>query len=129
MSWLSGGWKRNVETPYKKALEKHLRPELLARIDEVLFFNDLNDSNLLKIVNQELRLISDRLSERGIELSYSPSVKKYIFNELKEKNSHARQIKNLVKTLVQIPLSTFIVENRGIEKISLKVVDKTLSFA
>jgi ATP-dependent Clp protease ATP-binding subunit ClpC len=114
---------------YKKALEKHLRPELLARIDEVLFFNDLNDSNLLKIVNQELRLISDRLSERGIELSYSPSVKKYIFNELKEKNSHARQIKNLVKTLVQIPLSTFIVENRGIEKISLKVVDKTLSFA
>ena len=82
-----------------------------------------------KIVNQELRLIADRLSERGIELNYSPSVKKYIFNELKEKNSHARQIKNLVKTLVQIPLSTFIVENRGIEKISLKVVDKTLSFA
>ncbi|BAQ86445.1 hypothetical protein [uncultured Mediterranean phage uvMED] len=27
MSWLSGGWKRNVETPYKKALEKNKRGE------------------------------------------------------------------------------------------------------
>ena len=27
MSWLSGGWKRNFETPYKRALEKNKRGE------------------------------------------------------------------------------------------------------
>ena len=65
---------------YKKSLEKHLRPELLARLDEILFFNELNDSHLLKIINQELKHIATRLLDRGIELSYNSSVKKLIFN-------------------------------------------------
>lgn len=113
---------------YKKSLEKHLRPELLARLDEILFFNELNDSHLLKIINQELKHIATRLLDRGIELSYNSSVKKLIFNKAKRKNSHARQIKNLVKSTIQVPLSEFIVKNRKIEKISLKVVDKSLAF-
>jgi ATP-dependent Clp protease ATP-binding subunit ClpA len=113
---------------YKKSLEKHLRPELLARLDEILFFNELNDTHLLKIINQELKYITTRLLERGIALSYNSSVKKLIFDKVKKKNSHARQIKNLVKSTIQVPLSEFIVKNRKIEKISLKVVDKSLAF-
>ena len=113
---------------YKKSLEKHLRPELLARIDEILFFNELNDTHLLKIINQELKYITTRLLDRGIELNYNSSVKKHIFNKVKKKNSHARHIKNLVKSTIQVPLSEFIVKNRKIEKISLKVVDKSVAF-
>ena len=113
---------------YKKSLEKHLRPELLARLDEILFFNELNDTHLLKIINQELKQITTRLLDKGIVLSYNSSVKKLIFNKVKKKNSHARQIKNLVKSTIQVPLSEFIVKNRKIEKISLKVVDKSLAF-
>tara|TARA_Y100000004_G_scaffold195754_1_gene263722 strand:- start:7537 stop:9969 length:2433 start_codon:yes stop_codon:yes gene_type:complete len=113
---------------YKKSLKKYLRPELLARVNEVLFFNELGDEHLLKIIKQELSQIEERLQERGIKLNCTHSVKKFIFNQIKEKNSHARDIKNLVKTIVQVPLSQFIVENRKVDKISLKVVDKSLSF-
>tara|TARA_Y100000310_G_C20618062_1_gene781736 strand:- start:170 stop:1633 length:1464 start_codon:yes stop_codon:yes gene_type:complete len=113
---------------YKESLKKYLRPELLARIDEIIFFNDLEDRHLFKIINQELSSIGERLANRGIEWTYNTSTSKYIFNEIKEKNSHARQIKNLVKALVQVPLSRFIVKNRNIEKISAKIVDKALTF-
>jgi ATP-dependent Clp protease ATP-binding subunit ClpC len=113
---------------YKKSLEKYLRPELLARLDEILFFNELNDAHLLKIIHQELKHITSRLLDRGVELNYDSSVKKYIFNKVKEKKSHARHIKNLVKSMVQVPLSEFIVKNRKIEKIYLKIVDKSLAF-
>jgi ATP-dependent Clp protease ATP-binding subunit ClpC len=113
---------------YKKSLEKHLRPELIARLDEILFFNKLNDTHLLKIVDQELKNIVERLSDRGVALKYDFSVKKHIFNKMKEKNNHARHIKNLVKSTVQVPLSEFIVKNRKTEKIFLKVVDKSLAF-
>ena len=116
------------EDTYKLSLKKYLRPELLARIDEVLFFNELGDPHLLKIINQELLNIEERLLARGVKIKWSPTVKKFIFNKIKEKNSHARDIKNLVKTIVQIPLSQFIVKNRKIEEISLKVVDKNLTF-
>jgi ATP-dependent Clp protease ATP-binding subunit ClpC len=113
---------------YKDSLKKHLRPELLARIDEILFFNNLEDHHLLKIVNQELFLIQERLATRGIEWSYNTSTSKYIFNQIKQKNTHARDIKNLVKSLIQVPLSQFIVKNRNVEKISAKIIDKTLTF-
>ena len=113
---------------YKKSLEKYLRPELLARLDEILFFNELNDAHLLKIIVQELKHIASRLVNTGIELKYDLGIKKHIFNKVKEKNSHARDIKNLVKNIVQVPLSEFIVKNRKVEKISLKIVDKSLVF-
>ena len=113
---------------YKKSLKKHLRPELLARIDEIIFFNNLEDSHLMKIINRELLQIKGRLLDKGVKWSYSLSLQKYIFNHIKEKNNHAREIKNMVKVLVQVPLSQFIVKNRNIENISSKIVDKTLTF-
>ena len=121
--------KEAEEEIYTRSLKKYLRPELLARIDNILFFNELGDSHLLQIIDQELLAIGERLKERGVGVKWSPSVKKFIFNKIKEKNSHARDIKNLVKSIVHVPLSRFIVKNKKIEKISLKIVDKNLTFA
>ena len=120
--------KESDSSVYKKALKSHLRPELLARIDEIIFFNNLNDTHLQKIINQELKIIKNRLEEKGLEISYDSSIRKHIFGQVKEKNSHARQIKNLVKSVIQVPLSKFLVKNSKINKIHLKVVDKDLSF-
>ena len=114
---------------YKSSLKKYLRPELLSRLDEVLFFNELAEAHLLKIINQELLNIEGRLADRGIEIKWSPTVKKFIFNQIKEKNSHARDIKNLVKSAIQVPLSHHIVNNRKVKQISIKIVDKALTFA
>ena len=114
---------------YKKSLKKHLRPELLARVDEILIFNELDQSHLLKIINQEILQLQDRLSSQRITLKCHSSVKKHILSEIKEKNSHARHIKNLVKTLLQVPLSRFMVKNKKTEKIHIKVVDKNVVFS
>ena len=61
------------------------------------------------------------------EVNPKASIKKCIFNELKSQNSHARDIKNLVKTLVQVPLSHYIVQNRNIEKVEIKVINKIIT--
>jgi ATP-dependent Clp protease ATP-binding subunit ClpC len=111
---------------YKKSLKKYLRPELIARIDEILFFNDLDEKDLLKIIETELKKIQERLKDKNITLSVSLPLKKYIFNEIKNKKQNARNIKNVIKTLVQVPISEFIIKNRNIEKISTKIVDKEL---
>jgi len=113
---------------YKSSLKKYFRPELLARVDEVLVFNELGESELLKIIRTELSTIEDRLSERGIEISMNKSVEKHILNEIKMQKNHARQIKSAVKTIIQVPISNYIVKNRNLEKITIKVVDKSLEF-
>ena len=114
---------------YRKSLKKYLRPELLSRIDEILFFENLADADLSKIIQIELENIRDRLTCKKIKLLIHASVKKYIFNKIKSQDKNARNIKNSVKTLVQIPLSHFIIKNKNIEKISAKIVDKNLTLS
>ena len=113
---------------YRESLKKYLRPELLSRIDDILFFNQLKDKHLLKIVEEELHHIQVRLGDKNIDFKLSPTVKKFIFNQIDKENQNARNIKNLVKAAVQVPLSKFIVKNRGVEQISAKIVDKALTF-
>ena len=116
------------EHVYKESLKKYFRPELLARIDEVIVFNNLGEKELFKIIKSELLAIKERLKDRGIEVSFTKNVEKYILNKIKSEKNHARQIKNAVKVLVQVPVSKHIVKNRGIDKISVNVVDKSLEF-
>ena len=113
---------------YKSSLKKYFRPELLARVDEVLVFNELREAELLKIIKTELLSIQNRLSERNIEICISKSVEKHILNKIKMKKNHARQIKSAVKTIVQVPISNYIVKNKNIDKISINVVDKSIEF-
>ncbi len=114
---------------YKKSLKKYFRPELLARVDEVIVFNELGEKELLKIIKTEIIAIKERLKDRNIEISFTKSVENYILNKIKLEKNHARQIKSAVKVLIQVPISNYIVKNRGIDKISINVVDKSLQFA
>ena len=121
--------KENEDEIYKNSLKKYFRPELLARVDEVLVFNELGESELLKIIRAELSAIQDRLSERNMDVCINKNVEQHILNEIKMQKNHARQIKSAVKTIVQVPISNYIVKNRNLDKISIKVVDKSLEFA
>ena len=121
--------KKDEKKIYHDSLKKYLRPELLSRLDEILFFNKLQDKHLLRIVEQELSEIKRRLARKNIDFKLSTSVKKFILTEINKEGENARNIRNLVKVAVQVPLSKFIVKNRGIQEISAKIVDKTLTSA
>ena len=121
--------KENKETIYKEALKSHLRPELLARIEEVIYFKELNNKDLTKIINQELKTIKDKLTKKDIEVTMSKSISSCILNAALEKKSHARDIKNLVKELVQVPLSHFLIKNSAIDKIKFQSGDKKITFS
>ena len=49
----------------------------------MLVFNELGESELLKIIRAELSAIQDRLSERDIEICINKSVEKHILNQIK----------------------------------------------
>jgi ATP-dependent Clp protease ATP-binding subunit ClpA len=73
-------------------------------------------------------MLGDLLMRNGInpvEIT-SEAQLKAILQQIKNKNQNARNIKNVIKTLVQVPLSEFIIKNQNIEKISTKIIDKQL---
>ena len=116
----------NEQDSYKESLSKYLRPELIARIQNTLIFNTLNDEIMANIVGVEIKKIKNRLSDKGINLSVPKTIQKFLVQEIKAKKLNARNIKALVVKLIQFPLASFIMDGEKNKKLSLKVVDKTI---
>ena len=120
---------QNEKEVYNDSVKKHFRPELLARVDEVVIFNELGEHELKLIIRKELKEIKERLEVREIKVVFKKNLEIHVFNKIKNDKNHARQIKNVVKSLIQVPISNFIIKNRDIKEISINVVDKSLEFA
>lgn len=112
---------------YTDSVKKYLKPELVARINEVLVFNSLKDEELISIINFEIDQIKNKLNDKKIKLSLNKGVNEFLFNELKTKKMHARNIKDLIRTELQVPIARFVIKNPKAAKISIKVIDNKLN--
>ena len=61
-----------------RELKKYLRPELLNRIDDIVFFHPLSEIALEMVAEIALREVSEMLEDRKIRLEFSPEVRKEI---------------------------------------------------
>lgn len=109
---------------YVKTVKKTLRPELIARIDEIIAFDDLGDEELEKIIKSEINKIREKLKKQGIGFSCGNSVVKFIFNKIKGNKQHARDVAGLVKKQIKVPVSRNLLSREKTSKISVKILDK-----
>ena len=109
-------------------LKKYLRPELLARIEEVIHFKELDKKDLLKIINTELKIIKNRLSSKGFDIKFSKGAASFILEKAISETLHARDIKNLVKEIIHVPLSKFLIVNKNTKNITVKSLKKEIVF-
>ncbi|MCW1888227.1 MAG: AAA family ATPase [Candidatus Moranbacteria bacterium] len=93
-------------------LKKELRPELLARLDQVVVFEPVLDKTLKSIIALEMTKLTKRLQKKNIFLTYSDEVIPYLALKSQAKEDGARLIKKvmteeienlLAKTLLEAP--------------------------
>ena len=90
-----------------------LSPELFNRLDELVIFNNFDDSNLMKIINIELKNFNLRVKKNhGFSISIPPSIKNIILNSAKEEKLGARPVKRHIKTFIQTLLANYIINNK-----------------
>ena len=99
---------------------------MISRIDEILSFNDLQDSVYLSIITKEIKKLKERLQLKGVQLKITPHVKKFIFNEIKNKKIHARDIKSFVKKFIQFPVSKYMMEHKDVDTVGVKIKNKSI---
>ena len=117
------------EDSYKDSVKKQLKPELLARINEVIVFEDLNDSVIKQIISFEVDNIKEKLSKNKISFKVKQNSLDCIFNDIKSKKLHARDIKNYIREKVQVPMAKIIVRNSKKSEIMMKTVDNNIKFS
>ncbi len=86
--------------------------EFLNRLDKIICFNPLSQTDLKKIVRLELKNLQKRLTEKQLALEPAPSVINLLAKESLEAEQGARGIKKTIQELVETELSQQILENR-----------------
>ena len=111
---------------YMKSVRKMLPPELVSRIDEILVFEKLGKESIVNIFKSKLADVIEKLKNNGItaKLEFDGDD---LFNLNKNTEDHARQIKQIVRQKIEMPLSKFIIQNPKKKKISLKMLDGELN--
>lgn len=92
-----------------KALSDFLRPEFLARVDEVVVFSPLSEENFREIA----RLMTDEyvvsLSEKGIALTVDGAAVDWLAAHAKSGRSAARDLRNLIRRELEDKLAELII--------------------
>lgn len=87
-------------------LKKYFRPEFLNRIDDIVMFNSLDKTRILKIVELLLEGVNELLVEKHINVSFSQSLKTYLGNVGYDSEFGARPMKRAITNTVLNSLAT-----------------------
>ena len=107
-----------------KALSEFLRPEFLARIDEVVQFNHLTEQDYQKIAALMLNELKKPLSNRGIKFGYDQSALELIAKKAHGQKSGARDIRKVIRREVEDKLTALIVDTVEAPPALISVVAK-----
>jgi ATP-dependent Clp protease ATP-binding subunit ClpB len=86
-------------------VRKHFRPEFLNRVDEIIVFHALDEDQLKKIVEIQLRRLQARLAERNIELEMTPAAVTHIVRAGYDPAFGARPLKRVIQKEVETALA------------------------
>jgi ATP-dependent Clp protease ATP-binding subunit ClpB len=91
-------------------LRKQFRPEFLNRIDEIVVFHALTESDLTKIVEIQLGNLRKRLAERKITLALTEAAKQHIVRTGYDPAYGARPLKRAIQKEVETPLARMLLK-------------------
>ena len=107
-----------------KALRDFLRPEFIARVDEVVVFNPLDRESLKKIAELMLEELKNSLSERHIKLKIDKSVSAFVVDNADTVKTGARELRNVIRRSIEDKIVDIIIEKEdSVSEISVTAVD------
>lgn len=93
-------------------IKTYFRPEFINRLDDILPFLPLKESDMEKVVTIQLDLLAKRLWERHISLTWTPEVLKHLAKEGYDPAFGARPLKRYIQSEVINMLSTAVLEGK-----------------
>lgn len=110
------GFNSDEEENRKRILMKQLKnkfpPEFLNRLDNIIYFNPLNDADLRKIIKLEISKLQERMLEIGYTLTYDDATVDYILDIINEQKEYgARPIVRAIQDEIEDKITDLILEN------------------
>ncbi len=84
-------------TEVLEVLKRTVRPEFLNRIDEVIMFEPLSQSDIREILQMQIRDLQSKLAENGVTVEFTEEFEDYMSTKGYEPQYGARPIKRLMQ--------------------------------
>ena len=93
-----------------EALKRELRPEFINRIDEIIVFHKLTNSEINQIIDIMLDEVVKRLESQKIKIELTPEVKELIASKGIDKNFGARPLRRTIQSILEDRLAEEILD-------------------
>ena len=87
----------DCRTEVLEVLKRTVRPEFLNRIDEVIMFEPLSQSDIREILQMQIRDLQNKLAENGVTVEFTKEFEDYMSTKGYEPQYGARPIKRLMQ--------------------------------
>ena len=94
-----------------RALSAFLRPEFLARVDEIVVFNRLSKEDLAQISGILLDELSEALREKHIKLCYTKKAQEKIAELAGDGKFNARDLRKAIRDEVEDPIAQYLIDH------------------
>ncbi len=102
-----------------KILYQTFRPEFLNRIDAIVYFKKLSETDVQRIAKLQLQLLNKRLEERNVKLHMSDGVLKHIAELGYSPEFGARPLKRAISNHITVPISQFLLKHPDAKEIHI----------
>ena len=99
-----------IEELVKGEVKRTFNPEFLNRIDEVILFQSLSDTDLIQIVDLLVTQLNANLAQKSITISVDEDAKKWILEKtLGDRSYGARPLRRALQRYIEDPLSEALI--------------------
>lgn len=95
----------NSKSIIEKNLKKTFKPEFINRLDDIVYFNYLNDVDIKKIIDLQLNSFELHLNEMGFSFKIDKKTKDFILEVGYNKLYGAREIQRTIQKYIEDPIS------------------------
>ncbi|MGL4327969.1 MAG: AAA family ATPase, partial [Tannerellaceae bacterium] len=112
----------NTKQEVLELLKKQIRPEFLNRIDEIIMFTPLSESEIKEIVELQLDSVKRSLKQNDILIQFTPAAVSFIAVEGYDPQFGARPVKRMIQKYILNELSKQILSEK-VDKDKTIVID------
>ena len=96
-------------------------PEFLNRIDETIVFHSLSEEHVLDIINLQLEDLRTNLQRKGIKIRLTKSALKLLVKKGFNPEYGARHLRREIQNSLEDPISEMLLEEKYVERDTIKV--------
>ena len=110
--------------------EEFFRPEFINRVDDIIRFRSLDESDLAIIVGIQLGRLRGRLAERRLVLDVTPEASSFLAKEGYDPVYGARPLKRVIQRRLEDPLALAVLKGdfKDGDTITVDVLDEAITF-